>query len=391
MFTFLTDVIYLNTRGVVFMPKRLTYGEVRKDVEAVGYEMISKEYINSATPIIVKCDKSHDPYKVKYGNFQSGRRCPTCAIIKRNESKRLDPAIVRKNVEQAGYTLLEIKEGYKGEQKKLVVCCGKGHDAYEVSYQNFTKGRRCPHCKADKKRTPLHKVKEAVEKEGFEIVSGEYQSRKSKLMFKCPQEHVYLSTYDSFLAGKRCGRCSGSKGENLINFILSTVLIEETYIYQYRVDIENTLYRYDFCVKVDNLSLFIEYDGIQHYRPVARFGGEEGFKEQKVNDAIKDEYVRRTVDTELLRVPYFLSYESAYREVIAFLRKYNVQVKELEDLSFLSKAAHTSQDRVRLIAEYFLTHSLADTVEQFSVHRATVYKYFKKFFGVSKESFLASE
>jgi predicted Zn-ribbon and HTH transcriptional regulator len=378
-------------RGEVFMPKRLSYREIKDVVETAGYELISEEYINSTTPIVVKCKQNHDPYKVKYSNFQSGRRCPACAIIKRNESKRLNPPDVRKKVEDAGYNLLEIKEGYKGEHKKLVVSCDKGHDAYEVSYQNFNKGRRCPHCKREKRRIPLHEIRGAVEKEGFEIISGEYLSRKSKMIYKCPQGHVYPSTYDSFLAGKRCGKCSGSRGENLINFILSTILINDTYTYQYRVDIGGTTYRYDFCIKTSNHALFIEYDGIQHYRPVSRFGGEEGFKDQKANDAVKDAYVLETTDSELLRVPYFLSYENAYREVVTFLRSHNVQVKEITDMSLLAKAAHTSQDRVRLIAEYFLTHSLADTIEQFSVHRATVYKYFKTFFGTNKESFLATE
>jgi len=369
------------------MPKRLTYREVKEFIENEGYELLSEEYINSETSISVKCDKDHDAYEVRFSNFKTGKRCPACAIIKRNESKRIDPSVVKEEIEETGYALLEIKEGSKGKHKRMVVKCDKNHDSYEVSYQNFKKGRRCPYCKAEKKRTPIEDVIKNVEAEGFELVSGEYQSRKSKMVFRCPKKHEYPSTYDSFLAGKRCGRCSGSRGENLINFILESILVENTYIYQHAVDISDNTYRFDFSITADKL-LFIEYDGIQHFRPVTGFGGTKGFKEQQERDRIKNNYANADENIELLRVPYYLSYENIYYAVLHFLKENGVVVTPIEDLSLLAKAAHTSQDRVRLIAEHYLTNDMKDTMKTFSVHRATVSKYFKKFFGVTKQELI---
>lgn len=368
---------------MVFMPKRLTYREVKDFIEKTGYTLLSEDYVNSETALSVKCDKDHDAYDVRFSNFKTGKRCPTCAIIKRNESKRIDPSVVKKEVEDNGYSLLEIKEGSKGNHKRLIVKCDKDHDAYEVTFQNFKKGRRCPYCKAEKKRTPIEDVIKNVEAEGFELVSGEYQSRKSKMVFRCPKKHEYPSTYDSFLAGKRCGRCSGSRGENLINFILESVLIENSYIYQHGVDINNKTYRFDFSIDAGK-TLYIEYDGIQHYKPVARYGGVAGFKEQQERDKVKNDYVDRNDNFEILRIPYFLSYESIYYVLMDFLKRQGVVTKPLDDLTLLAKAAHTSQDRVRLIAEHYLVNDLEKTMAQFSVHRATVYKYFKQFFGVSR-------
>jgi very-short-patch-repair endonuclease len=299
---------------VILMPKKLTYGEVKKSVEDAGYTLMSTEYINGKTPIVVQCDKQHDPYEVRFNNFQFGKRCPTCAIIARNESKRINPREVKSEVEAAGYTLLKIIEGSKCKPKKLIVKCDKGHDPYEVIHQNFKKGRRCPYCKADKNRTPLEDVMKTVEGEGFEIISGEYESRKSTLMFRCPEGHDYPATYDLFLAGKRCPRCNKSKGEVLVLRLLQELIPDVKVTEQYGVRIGNKNYRYDFCIHASKL-LFIEYDGHQHFIPIEAFGGEEGFRKQKVSDSIKDNYVASNDTIELLRIPYFYG-EDRVKEVI---------------------------------------------------------------------------
>lgn len=305
------------------MPKRLSYGEVKEYIEEEGYSLISEEYINASTSLTVKCDKEHEPYKVRFSNFKTGKRCPACAIIKRNESKRIDPKVVKEEVEQTGYTLLEIKEGSKCKHKRMIVKCDKLHDPYEVSYQNFKKGRRCPYCKTEKKRTPIEEVIATVNAERFDVVSGEFISRKSRMIFRCPEGHDYPATYDLFLAGKRCPKCNKSKGEVLVSRLLSELIPNAKVTEQYLVRINNKNYRYDFCIHSDKL-LFIEYDGHQHFMPIEAFGGQEGFEKQKVSDSIKDQYVADTESTELLRIPYFYGEDKVRDNIIQFLSKHKI-------------------------------------------------------------------
>src|ERR1700677_5021933 len=52
--------------------------------EKEGYELISTEYINSTTPLHVKCPLGHDNYPT-YGNFQQGARCLGCSGRKKKE------------------------------------------------------------------------------------------------------------------------------------------------------------------------------------------------------------------------------------------------------------------------------------------------------------------
>lgn len=62
---------------------------------------------------------------------------------------------------------------------------------------------------------------------------------------------------------------------------------------------------FDFAIfKKDQLISLIEYDGEQHFKPVEIFGGEEGFKNQKMRDEVKDAYCIEN-EIPLLRIAYF--------------------------------------------------------------------------------------
>lgn len=60
------------------------------------------------------------------------------------------------------------------------------------------------------------------------------------------------------------------------------------YIYQYQVKIKDSYHYYDFYLPKHNI--LIEYNGLQHYKPVVFFGGEKGFEYLKQRDKIKEKY-----------------------------------------------------------------------------------------------------
>jgi hypothetical protein len=47
---------------------------------------------------------------------------------------------------------------------------------------------------------------------------------------------------------------------------------------------------FDFCININNTDILIEYNSVQHYKPVDFFGGIESFKKQIYNDNIKEQY-----------------------------------------------------------------------------------------------------
>ena len=58
-----------------------TYKYIKKYIESFGYKLLSDEYKNNHTKLIVQCDKGHK-YEVQFGNFKTGYRCPICNISK---------------------------------------------------------------------------------------------------------------------------------------------------------------------------------------------------------------------------------------------------------------------------------------------------------------------
>lgn len=65
-----------------------------------------------------------------------------------------------------------------------------------------------------------------------------------------------------------------------------------------------------------NLECLIECQGMQHYKPVDRFGGEDKLEVQRVHDALKREYAANH-GVRLVEVPYTLR---TYDKVVAYLR-----------------------------------------------------------------------
>lgn len=60
---------------------RLTYEEVKLYIESFGEKLISKEYKNNRTKLIIQCKKGHI-YECSLDNFKKGNRCPQCRTSK---------------------------------------------------------------------------------------------------------------------------------------------------------------------------------------------------------------------------------------------------------------------------------------------------------------------
>ena len=69
---------------------------------------------------------------------------------------------------------------------------------------------------------------------------------------------------------------------------------------------KNSLLRFDFMIPLKNNSkLLVELDGLQHYRPVELFGGEQEFQELQTRDSLKNQYINKHKDLFLIRIPYW--------------------------------------------------------------------------------------
>jgi len=133
----------------------------------------------------------------------------------------------------------------------------------------------------------------------------------------------------------RCPECNEYKGEKEIDNILIKFNIPHDSQYKFSdlKGVGNGLLKFDFPVFWDKeqmkLKILIEYDGIQHFRPV-RFGGIskeraiKNYKQQVKNDMIKNLYCAEN-NIQLIRIPYW-----EYDNIEKYLRYYLIENSEFD-------------------------------------------------------------
>ena len=131
---------------------------------------------------------------------------------------------------------------------------------------------------------------------------GEYKNCYTKTEHKCLVCMKNWSTKPYYITSRECGcpYCSSSKGERMINSILTNIRLP--FISESSININGKFYYFDFFVP--DLKLAIEFDGIQHFESVEYFGGSDNFNINILNDKIKEEYCVQN-NIFLLRIPYY--------------------------------------------------------------------------------------
>ena len=128
-----------------------------------------------------------------------------------------------------------------------------------------------------------------------------YVSDKTRITIICPTHGEFKQVPSGHLQGRGCSRCQESKGERETTKILKEYNLEfET---QKRFPGCKHLYTLPFDFYVESLNLLIEYDGVQHFKPVERFGGKKAFKLTQYRDSIKTKFAEEN-GYQLLRIRY---------------------------------------------------------------------------------------
>jgi len=121
-----------------------SYEFVKCQIEKTGYTLVSTEYVNAHTKLLIQCDKGHY-LEMIYNNFQQGKRCPECNVLNQKEKLKLNINDIKMQIESVkGYKLLSNE--YENAYSKLKIQCPKNH-RFKMSYKSFYYNEsRCPEC-----------------------------------------------------------------------------------------------------------------------------------------------------------------------------------------------------------------------------------------------------
>lgn len=283
--------------------KRYTYQDVKELIESADYELLSteEEIINDKGYILTKT----------YIKVKCNKSHEYNVVFNKFQQGRRCPYCqnkiplthkeVKEYVESFGYKLLSDKYE-NGRRKILIKCPNPNHEPYEVRFSAFkNQGQRCPYC-ANNIKYSYEYVKNKIEKENYKLLSV-YNGTKEHLKLQCPNGHIWSKCrFSDFKRGYRCPYCHVSKGEKRIMDWLEENNINYIYDEPYFKDLLSPLGN---SLRpdfiIEDRKIWIEYDGEFHYKKQY----ENDYHEQTIiHDEIKNQYAKDN-GWKLIRIPYW--------------------------------------------------------------------------------------
>lgn len=213
-----------------------------------SYDYISVEYVNSRTPVTIKCNTCGKIFEQTPNQHLSGHGCSDCAIQYRAKaiSSNTDEFIIKAiGIHGDDYNYQYVK--YENAKTKVDIICNKCSTKFLQTPVDHLSGRGCPKCKTSK---------------------GELKILKFLRFKNIPYIHQ-----------KKYSDCRNPK--------------------------TNLKLIFDFYIPIKNI--LIEFDGKQHYKKGCNLRGhimtDEEFKRQKIRDRIKNEYCVKN-NIRLIRISY---------------------------------------------------------------------------------------
>lgn len=229
------------------MPKQMTattFAQRATEIHGDKFNYSLVEYINSRTPVKIICPQHGVIEQLPRRHLHSKFGCKPCAINTRFSYKRLT-------------------------QVEFIERATRVHgDQYDYSLAVYTHGKALVDIICQ--------------------IHGAFHQQAGT--------HIYY--------GSGCPECAGrlSKGEERIREFLDSCHIQYTRFKRFK-KCRGKGVPLEFDFYLPECHILIEYDGVQHFKPIDWFGGIKTFERQQKRDAIKNDFAKNSKYT-LIRVPY---------------------------------------------------------------------------------------
>jgi len=207
------------------MAKKLSYEEIINFIEGEngnGCKLISEEYKGNRYDLEIQC-KCGENFETTIAHFkrENKRQCNKCGNKLTKESLSYSYEYIKKYIEDNSYCkLLIMKNEYINTsitELKLKCKCG---NTFQTLWGNFTRGKQqCNNCGTRKSHEQFCNEIDIIHNGEYEVLSN-YITNKEDIIIKhkiCG--HVYPTTPDNILQGRRCPKCFKKERKSLIKFI----------------------------------------------------------------------------------------------------------------------------------------------------------------------------
>lgn len=197
---------------------------------------------------------------------------------------------------------------YEKIHNKVKIICPV-HGIFEKSPdKHLYANQGCPKCSdlntANKNRLSKEsfiKRSNIIHNHSYDYSLVDYINARTNVRIICIKHGEFNQKPQHHLNGSGCPNCKSSSGENKIKEFLYKNNIK----FESQKKFDDCRYKkiLSFDIFIEDYNLCIEFDGIQHFKPLELFGGIDAFEETLLRDEIKNEYCRKN-DIRLIRIPY---------------------------------------------------------------------------------------
>lgn len=292
-----------------------------KEIHDNRYNYSKVNYISRKKKVIIICP-IHGEFQQTPDNHLQGKGCPKCANKNITTEDWIDKAKFIHG-DKYNYSKVEYKKGHD----KVIINCPI-HGDFKQQATSHLQGFGCPKCRNEKLREERSQSTEefitlANKKHNmyYDYSKVKYINEKTKIIIICPKHGEFLQTPESHLRGNGCPKCNKfcveSKGENFVFEFLKNNKFNV--IRQYGINIDTNINPsgnayIDFYLPDHNI--FIEYNGVQHYKNSKYFKG-YNFNRQQARDQFVKQYCLNN-NILLIEIKYTLTQE----EIVKLLSNY---------------------------------------------------------------------
>lgn len=272
-----------------------TFIQRAKEVHGDKYNYDKVKYTKSDHKVIIICLIHGEFLQLPYNHLR-GVGCIKCWNLRDSNSKtKTTNDFIKKAKEIHGDKYDYSKSVYINHRIKVEIICHR-HGPFFQRPDTHIAGSGCTKCYIEDVagKAKLLSQEEFIQKANkvhnnrYDYSKVNYINCRNKIIIICLEHGEFKQFPDSHLSGNGCPACNSSKGELKIRqwLVENNIEFEEQKIFD-NCKYKNNL-RFDFYLLEYNLC--IEYNGLQHYKPIDYFGGKETLITQKERDKVKYKY-----------------------------------------------------------------------------------------------------
>ena len=293
-------------------------------LDKYNYDKVN--YINTTIKVCIICPEHGEFWQTPKMHLQ-GQDCPKCKNKKISDKLRSNKEefIKKANIihnNKYNYSKFDYQ---KSSIKSIIIC--PEHGEFLMSLNNHLRGEGCLICAKDHlstiKRKPYSQfIQESnlIHYNKYEYPEINYKSLADKIKIHCTacNNDFYLNASSHLYQKQGCPYCSNkeSKGERFVRHYLDSINIKYNQWYSLKQDEYSFIF--DFYIKINEQIYIIEYNGIQHYKPINLFGGESRFQWQQERDLKLRQFCDKN-NYKLLEIKYDLKDDEIKQLINKFL------------------------------------------------------------------------